>query len=185
MSIQAESALIWIICDKPDLCKEFCDVTANKWYPAGQYDLSDEFWLKYHHIGINRIEMNNKTIFGKPLHLKYFCESGFGTASASDLSEFNVGVIIFIQLDDIESVKHAMDAVRYVQNLMPYTIVTWANASTKSWHSKVNILNDANTLTYNPEDKASIKNVWKTIIRRFELGAELEQRFLDCIESKV
>lgn len=89
-----------------------------------------------------------------------------------------------MDMQQIESVTHGIETVKTAEKL-PYVVAVKHTNQSKSWRSKINILNDPNTLTYHRDDKDSIKRVWQTMIRQFELDVKLERRFLDCIESKV
>jgi len=181
------SLIIWFFGDTPELCLEFSIATGNRSSSSMAdfaADTPPEFF-RYYGIGNYWRGENDHSVIGAAQGLERALMFWDDTMWSSEvLTSVLQGAIVLIDLNRVESVKHAIDTLKFLYDF-PQIIAVRQSDQRKSWHSKINILNDPNTLTYHPNDKDSIKHVWQMMIRRFELDAELERRFLDCIDSKV
>lgn len=194
MSKDITPILIHVVGDSPEICKSFLKISSDFDNPLGGINWNGvpSYVKKFFALEV-MWRCSDIFVAGLPMHLEYLIQrldmthSSF--ESVRDSNETHIGVICIFDPQCIESVKHCIDAIRYIQTDMnvPYIIARKQsnNYQQKSWHNKLESLNDESLFTYKPESKESIKQVWFEMIRRLELDTDLEARCIDCIKSKT
>jgi hypothetical protein len=182
---ETTTPIIWMMGDSVDLCEEFSRQSGHQYYPNVQFDDQVTFEYIRLHQASNYWACSDTNILAKSVMLKYFKSDWTYDRLTGAKGITQLGMIILVDSDDILSIKLGIDAVKYIENHIPYTIAIKSSGEFKSWHNTINVLTDESTLTYNLSDKDSIKQVWLEMIGRFELDCALEKRFLGSLESKV
>lgn len=133
------------------------------------------------------IDYDRQMIFWAPSRLKYFKQihGNIPQLPSRGFERTWLGAIILIDSEKVLSIIHGTNVLEHVDSHIPYVVAVKRTEPSKSWQHEFPILNHENTLTYHPNDKESIKQVWLEMIRHFELDSSLEKRFLDCLESKI
>lgn len=183
------TCVVFVIGESVEFSRSFLQIPSDFGLSSPQWDMRSPKYVRDFYWISGTWKCSERYMIWWARHLEYL-QQHFADVTFTDLMKRNnqtlkLGAICLTNPDSIESTKHCIDSIQHIEGKFPYIVALKEPYQLKSWHSKINILNDPNTLTYNPDDKTSIKRVWQTMILRFKLEAELEQRFLDCIEWKV